>query len=146
MLCPRNRLSPGVTPGAFQPRPANWLSPRYTGKKPPLRRQGKGEGIALNPAPVCAGVSESFPGKDADADDLVLVWDSRSEFQGLWGGAKQLSTRRAVGVDPKGGHQVVSRGEGAGRRSQCASGAVRRLSMGNPSPSADRHQDWILEI
>jgi len=31
------------------------------------------------------------------------VWVSRSEIQGMWEGAKQLSTRRAVGVDPKGG-------------------------------------------
>lgn len=32
------------------------------------------------------------------------MWVSRSEIQGLWKGAQQLSTRRAVGVDPKGGH------------------------------------------
>ena len=38
------------------------------------------------------------------ADDFTWVWVSPREIQDLWEGAPQLSTRRAAGVDPKGGH------------------------------------------
>ena len=38
------------------------------------------------------------------ADDFPWVWVSLREIQALWEGAPQLSTRRAPGGDPTGGH------------------------------------------
>jgi len=46
-----------------------------------------------------------FESSTTAADDFTGVWVSQSEIQGLWEGARQLSTRRASGVDPKGGRQ-----------------------------------------
>ena len=77
------------------------------------------------------------------ADDFPWVWVSLREIQALWEGAPQLSTRRAPGGDPTGGHAwpfPVGRMEGpvgfGGGAPQSTGGA--ELPMGNPAPGAGR--------